>query len=119
MELNLTAARRPRKLDRTIERRAKLSQQIENQLAKLRGENQGKAHRGAWYWRNHDGWFLLSIRYGHQDIELADGMYSILCENLGEVESSLLEVHQLVQTGALDDTLRAVSAELRSKFTKS
>lgn len=119
MDLKLTTERKPRETDKTAERRGKLIQQIDNQKSKVADAETGTANRGAWFWQMSDGSYLLSIRYGRLDLELSKGMFSIACEDLSAVKTTLEKVRKMALAGDLDDALEKASAALRAKFKKS
>ena len=119
MDLKLTTAQKPQKADRTTERRSKLVQQIDQQSAKLDEVSDGKSVHGLWFWRVDDGTYLLSIRYGRRDLELSKGMFSIACEDLSAVKTTLEKVREMTLAGELDEALEKASAALRAKFKKT
>ena len=69
-----------------------------------------------WFWLDNGGDYFLSINYGKSPIELAKGKFSIVCENIEEVKSSLLKVKSSIQKGDFDSVLAKRSKQIRANF---
>jgi phosphoenolpyruvate synthase/pyruvate phosphate dikinase len=116
MALVFAAQKKPRTLDRVSQRRKKIVAGIDQQIALVEQHQQGLSVKNAWFWQTDNGHYLLSIRYGRSEIELAKGMYSVDCADVVALTEALKEVRQMVLKGKLDDGLQKASDSLRAKF---
>jgi hypothetical protein len=116
MALVFSANKKPRTLDRASQRRQKIVNGIDQQIALLDTHRQGQPIKNAWFWRGDDGRYFLSIRYGRSEVEFAKGMYSIECSDIAALADALKEVRSMVLKGKLDDGLQKASETLRAKF---
>lgn len=115
MALKYTAQIKPKSEDKTSYRRRKTVAAIDQQIKLAVELDDAVTSRKAWFWPADDG-YLLSIRYGRKDLELAKGMFSIKCNGIDEVEQALRDVRSMTLKGDLDEPLRMVSEAIRSRF---
>lgn len=116
MELKFAATARPDKASADVQRRQKLVRRIDQQIGYARQRIEGGQPRGAWFWMDETGTYLLPIKYGRQPLELKKGMFSIQCADIDSVEAALCTVRAMVFQGDFDDQLAKASAEIRAKF---
>lgn len=116
--MNLLAIQPRTDLDAIGRRRLRLTNQIQKQIAFLENHAIGKKRRGAWYVQQPDGSFIISVRYGKSDLELAKGKYAIGCQTTAECISSLKQVLLVVAKGTFDDQLTKISAQIRVRFKR-
>lgn len=69
-----------------------------------------------WFWLDDSGKYYLSVNYGKQPIELAKGKFSVICDSIEDVKSSLLTVRDSIQRGDFDKQLEKRSKVIRSNF---
>tara|TARA_A100000171_G_C2024976_1_gene92925 strand:- start:101 stop:490 length:390 start_codon:yes stop_codon:yes gene_type:complete len=115
----LTPTRKPKSNNPITFRREKLIRNINKQLKNIDDTKLGKRTYNNWFWINEDNKFHLSIKYGKQEIELSKNKFSIICENLDEVETSLTKIKELTYSGQFDLILTEMSKEIRSNFKRS
>ena len=125
-ELNLTPVKKTTGRNPIVLRRESLIKGIDKQLSiceSLLTDNEyARDHQTdrkitAWLWLDDSGNYYLSINYGKQPLELSKGKYSIVCDSIGVVRSSLSLIKDSVQKGGFDTQLDKRSKVIRSNFT--
>jgi len=124
-ELNLTPNKRMVGRNVIVDRRESVINGIDKQIyicdqllsgeEVVRDKNTGRK-MVCWFWLDNGGDYFLSINYGKSPIELAKGKFSIVCENIEEVKSSLLKVKSSIQKGDFDSVLAKRSKQIRANF---
>ena len=124
-ELNLTPVKKTVGRNPIVQRRESLIKGIDKQLSiceSLISDNEFARdhHSGrkipSWFWLDDSGQYYLSINYGKQPMELSKGKFSIICESIESVQSSLNLVRESVQMGDFDKQLEKRSKVIRSNF---
>ena len=124
-ELNLTPVKKTVGRNPIVQRRESLIKGIDKQLSiceSLLTDNEFARdhHCGrkipSWFWLDDSGQYYLSINYGKQPMELSKGKFSIICESIESVQSSLNLVKESVQMGDFDKQLEKRSKVIRSNF---
>ena len=124
-ELNLTPVKKTVGRNPIVQRRESLIKGIDKQLSiceSLISDNEiaRDHHSGrkipSWFWLDDSGQYYLSINYGKQPLELSKGKFSIICDSIESVQSSLNLVRESVQMGDFDKQLEKRSKVIRSNF---
>ncbi len=124
-ELNLTPVKKTVGRNPIVQRRESLIKGIDKQLSiceSLISDNEFARdhHSGrkipSWFWLDDSGQYYLSINYGKQPLELSKGKFSIICDSIENVQSSLNVVRESVQKGGFDKQLEKRSKVIRSNF---
>ena len=124
-ELNLTPVKKTVGRNPIVQRRESLIKGIDKQLSiceSLLTDNEFARdhHSGrkipSWFWLDDSGQYYLSINYGKQPLELSKGKFSIICDSIESVQSSLNLVRESVQMGDFDKQLEKRSKVIRSNF---
>jgi len=124
-ELNLTPIKKTVGRNPIVQRRESLIKGIDKQLSvceSLISDNEFARdhHTGrkipSWFWLDDSGQYYLSIYYGKQPMELSKGKFSIVCDSIENVQSSLSIVRESVQMGDFDKQLEKRSKVIRSNF---
>ena len=124
-ELNLTPVKKTVGRNPIVQRRESLIKGIDKQLSvceSLISDNEFARdhHTGrkipSWFWLDDSGQYYLSINYGKQPMELFKGKFSIVCDSIENVQSSLSIVRESVQMGDFDKQLEKRSKVIRSNF---
>ena len=124
-ELNLTPNKKVVGRNPIVERRESVIKGIDKQLmicdSLLQGNEVVRDHQTGrklpqWFWLDDSGSYFLSINYGKSPIELAKGKFSIVCESVEEVKSSLETVKSSILKGDFDKVLEKRSKQIRSNF---
>jgi len=126
-ELNLTPVKKTVGRNPIVQRRESLIKGIDKQLSvceSLISDNEFARdhHTGrkipSWFWLDDSGQYYLSINYGKQPMELSKGKFSIVCDSIENVQSSLSIVRESVQMGDFDKQLEKRSKVIRSNFVE-
>ena len=124
-ELNLTPVKKTVGRNPIVQRRESLIKGIDKQLSiceSLISDNEFARdhHSGrkipSWFWLDDSGQYYLSINYGKQPLELSKGKFSIICDSIESVQSSLSLGRESVQMGDFDKQLEKRSKVIRSNF---
>ena len=124
-ELNLTPVKKTVGRNPIVQRRESLIKGLDKQLSiceSLISDNEFARdhHTGrkipSWFWLDDSGQYYLSINYGKQPLELSKGKFSIICDSIESVNSSLKLVKESVQMGDFDKQLEKRSKVIRSNF---
>ena len=124
-ELNLTPNKKVVGRNPIVERRESVIKGIDKQImicdSLLQGNEVVRDHQTGrklpqWFWLDDSGSYYLSINYGKSPIELAKGKFSIVCESVEEVKSSLETVKSSILKGDFDKVLEKRSKQIRSNF---
>ena len=124
-ELNLTPVKKTVGRNPIVQRRESLIKGIDKQLSiceSLISDNEFARdhHTGrkipSWFWLDDSGQYYLSNNYGKQPLELSKGKFSIICDSIESVNSSLKLVKESVQMGDFDKQLEKRSKVIRSNF---
>lgn len=126
--LNLSPTTKPL-LNKVMNRRMKLLNNINKQLqysiivldgGNLPIKNERDRKVNFWWWLDEGGKYFLSIKYGKEVLDLGNKTkkYSIICNDLMDVNKNLGLVKDSVIKGEFDNILEIVSKNIRSKFKK-
>ena len=124
-ELNLTPVKKTTGRNPIVLRRESLIKGIDKQLSiceSLLTDNEfARDHQTgrkipSWFWLEDSGNYYLSINYGKQPMELSRGKFSIVCDSIENVKTSLSLVRESVQMGDFDKQLEKRSKVIRSNF---
>lgn len=116
---NLTPNRKPKTNNPITFRRDKLIRNINKQLQNIQDIQLGKKTSNNWFWINENNKFHLSIKYGKSEIELDKNKFSIVCNNLKDIETSLTKIKELTYSGYFDLILTEMSKDIRKNFKRS
>ena len=140
--LKLVAAKRPQAAAPAVMRRAKLAEQLEEQMELVRANAAGTTYAPMrvrsvldkatglrssvqhakrvkqWWFVADTGRVCLQVRYGTRVLELAKGKNSIDVGSNAELLGALEVVKRAVEMGELDAQIDAASAAVRARFTK-
>ena len=102
-ELNLTPVKKTVGRNPLVQRRESLIKGIDKQLTvceSLLTDNEfARDHQTgrkipSWFWLDDSGNYYLSINYGKQPMELSKGKFSIVCDSIENVKTSLSLVRE-------------------------
>ena len=140
--LKLVAAKRAVQLSPVIQRRAKTSLRISEQIAIAQSKLDGKLYAPTkqrkvkdeetgeiktvevakrvkeWWFTSNTGKLCVSLRYGAKVIEIAKGKTAVELESDKELVATLDVLRQAVNAGELDAQIEAVAGAVKSGFKK-
>ena len=117
--LKLVDDKPPHNTDRKIARRLRLAAGAASQAKLSKEEAAGsktKAHK--WYWRETDGSYRASLKFGWRILELAKGKCSVRCENLDEVSTVFDKLASMATAAQFDEQLERIAVATRKQFAK-
>lgn len=138
--LKFTTAKKPAQLTPVQNRRNKLIQQLDQQIAIAQGKLNGTIYtvnkistfvndKGEeevtevakrlreWFFMTDNGKYALTVRYGARTLELTKGKSAIEVATLAELVTALETVKAATEAGELDAAIDAASSKLRDGFT--
>lgn len=118
MNLKFAAVAKPTPISAEVQRRQRLINRIDQQIAHCAGLRAGQPIKASWIWMDETGNYFVPIKYGRHPIELKKGMFSIQCKSIEECEEALSTVRSMVLNGDYDTQLTKVAEEIRGKFKK-
>lgn len=71
-----------------------------------------------WWYRSADGKLILEIRYANKRLELAKGKTGIEVDNINALLPAIEVLIKAIESGELDNSINAVSHNLRATLTK-
>lgn len=116
MELKFVAAKKPKAVNVTVQRRQRLVRRLDQQISIIQNAKADFLPRASWAWLDDEGTYCLSIKYGRNPIELKKGMFAIQCDSINHAAEALDVIRASVLNGELDDQLSKASSEIRAKF---
>ena len=135
-----TAAKKPAHQPAVMQRRAKLSKKLFEQIELAKAQRDGRiyaptrmrryknAETGiaqmietpkrikAWWWTGQDGKLCLTIFYGSRPLSFGKGRAAIEVGSNDELLAALAAVKQAVEAGELDAEIEAASGALKANF---
>jgi len=137
--LNLVEAKRSAIANPTVTRRARLAQQIDEQLKLVEdakaglirvprkrvvspsnGEGEGGSEAGRrpapWWWMDSSGTYFLALRYARKPVELAKRKTAVKCASLDEVANALTLFRAEALKGTFDAALASIAQSVRQGF---
>ena len=121
-QLNLVSDTKPVGGSVVVNRRQRVIKSINTQISQINddvnGDDTYRRKKPSWYWLDENGVYFVSLRYGKQAVELSKGKYSVQCQSLEEVASSLEVLREYVSKGEYDDKLSSMAKSIRSNFKR-
>lgn len=138
--LKFTAAKKPTQLTPVQNRRNKLIQKLDQQIAIAQGKLNGTIYTvnkivtfvndkneeevtevakrlREWWFALENGKLALTVRYGARTLELAKGKSAIEVADLNELVAVLVKLKAACDAGEMDAIIEAASTKLRDGFT--
>lgn len=117
--LKLATDKPPHRVDRRVARRLRLSEQANFQSRLAKEEASGaKITTKRWYWKEADGSYRASLKFGRIVLELAKGKFSVRCDSLEEVSEIFEKLSEMVVAAQFDEQLDRIAVATRQQFKK-
>ena len=116
MELKFVAAQKPKTQNPITQRRQRLVDRIDQQIALLSEATAGTLPSKSWVWVDDNGAYFLSIKYGRLVVELKKGMFAVQCADLNQALEAIEHLKAMVKSGDLDPQITQASNKIRSNF---
>lgn len=117
--LKLVDDKPPIRMDRKASRRLRLSTGAMLQSVIAQEEASGSKTTGRkWYWKEADGSYRASLKFGRSVLELDKGKFSIRCEDLSEVSETFEKLASMVVAEQFDEQLDRLAIAARKQFAR-
>ncbi len=138
--LKFTSIKKPTQQPAVVQRRAKLSKKLFEQIELAKAQRDGRSYNPTrlrrfksvetgisqmieapkrikpWWWTGQDGQVYLTIFYGSRSISFGKGKAAIEVGSNADLLAALETVKKAVEVGELDHEIEAVSGALKANF---
>ena len=113
--ISLVSVQKPTSNTPILQRRNKLTANIEQQITKIGSFREGKRISREQFWV--DGSVIyFQLRYGKQPLELEKGKSTLKAATFDDLVAQLDEIKTITVAGGLDDALSACANAVRANF---
>jgi hypothetical protein len=113
--ISLVSVQKPTSNTPVLQRRNKLTSNIEQQIVKIGSFREGRRISREQFWVD-NGVIYFQPRYGKQPIELEKGKSTLKAANFDDLVAQLDEIKTITVADGLDDALAACANAVRSNF---
>ena len=117
--ISLVSIQKPTANTPVLQRRNKLTANIEQQIVKIGSFREGRRISREQFWIDTSGAIYFQLRYGKQPIELEKGKSTLKAATFDDLVAQLDEIKTIAVAGGLDDALAACANAVRSGFKAS
>jgi hypothetical protein len=114
--ISLVSIQKPNSNVPVIQRRNKLTSNIEQQIQKIALFRDGKRISREQFWVDNSGSIYFQLRYGKQPLELEKGKSTLKAGTFDDLVAQLDEIKTITVAGGLDDALSHCANAVRSNF---
>lgn len=114
--ISLVSVQKPTANTPVLQRRNKLTANIEQQIMKIGSFREGKRISREQFWVDNSGAIYFQLRYGKQPLELEKGKSALRASTFDDLVAQLDEIKTITVAGGLDDALSACANAVRSNF---
>ncbi len=114
--ISLVSVQRPTSNTPVLQRRNKLTANIEQQIVKIGSFREGKRISREQFWVDNSGAIYFQLRYGKQPLELEKGKSTLKASTFDDLVAQLDEIKIITVGGGLDEALSAAANAVRSNF---
>jgi hypothetical protein len=114
--ISLVSVQKPTANTPILQRRNKLTANIEQQIVKIGSFREGKRISREQFWVDNGGAIYFQLRYGKQPLELEKGKSTLKAATFDGLVAQLDEVKTIAVAGGLDDALSACANSVRANF---
>ena len=113
--ISLVSVQKPTTNTPVLQRRNKLTANIEQQITKIGSFREGKRISREQFWVDGSA-IYFQLRYGKQPLELEKGKSTLKASTFDDLVAQLDEIKTITVAGGLDDALSACANAVRSNF---
>ena len=113
--ISLVSVQKPTANTPVLQRRNKLTANIEQQITKIGSFREGKRISREQFWVDGSA-IYFQLRYGKQPLELEIGKSTLKASTFDDLVAQLDEIKTITVAGGLDDALSACANAVRSNF---
>lgn len=114
--ISLVSVQKPTTNTPVLQRRNKLTADIEQQIAKIGSFREGRRISRQKFWVNSSGAIYFQLRYGKQPLELEKGKSTLKAATFDDLVAQLDEIKTIAVAGGLDEALSACADAVRKNF---
>jgi hypothetical protein len=114
--ISLVSVQKPTANTPVLQRRNKLTANIEQQITKIGSFREGRRISREQFWLDSSGAIYFQLRYGKQPLELEKGKSTLKASTFDDLVAQLEELKIITVAGGLDDALSAAANAVRSNF---
>jgi hypothetical protein len=115
-KISLVSVQKPTANTPILQRRNKLTSNIDQQIIKIGSFREGKRISREQFWVDGHGSIFFSLRYGKTPLELEKGKSTLKAATFDDLVAQLDEIKTITVAGGLDDALAACANAVRSNF---
>jgi hypothetical protein len=113
--ISLVSVQKPAANMPVLQRRNKLTTNIEQQITKIGSFREGKRISREQFWVDGNA-IYFALRYGKQPLEISRGMSTLKAATWDDLVAQLDDIKTITVAGGLDDALSACASAVRSNF---
>jgi hypothetical protein len=114
--ISLVSVQKPTANTPILQRRNKLTSNIDQQITKIGLFREGKRISREQFWVDANGTIYFQLRYGKQPLELEKNKSTLKAATFDDLVAQLDEIKTIAVAGGLDDALSACANAVRSNF---
>jgi hypothetical protein len=114
--ISLVSIQKPTSNTPVLQRRNKLTANLEQQITKIGSFREGKRITRGQFWVDNSGAIYFALRYGKQPLEISKGMSTLKAATWDDLVGQLDEIKTITVAGGLDEALSACANAVRSNF---
>src|SRR5882762_414241 len=114
--ISLVSVQKPTANTPILQRRNKLTSNIDQQITKIGLFREGKRISREQFWVDGHGAIFFQLRYGKQPLELEKGKSTLKAGTFDDLVEQLDQITTIAVAGGLDDALAACANAVRSNF---
>ncbi|KRR23267.1 hypothetical protein [Bradyrhizobium retamae] len=114
--ISLVSVQKPTANTPILQRRNKLSSNIDQQITKIGLFREGKRISREQFWVDGSGAIYFQLRYGKQPLELEKGKATLKATTFDDLVEQLDQIKTIAVGGGLDEALAACANAVRSNF---
>jgi hypothetical protein len=114
--ISLVSVQKPTANTPILQRRNKLTSNLEQQIIKIGSFREGKRISREAFWVDNAGAIYFQLRYGKQPLELEKGKSTLKASTFDDLVEQLDHIKTIAVAGGLDEALSACANAVRSNF---
>jgi hypothetical protein len=114
--ISLVSIQKPTANTPVLQRRNKLTANIEQQIIKIGSFREGKRISREQFWVDNSGAIYFQLRYGKQPLELEKGKSTLKAATWDDLVANLEEIKNATVSGGLDAALAICASQVRENF---
>ena len=115
-KISLVSVQKPTANTPILQRRNKLTSNIDQQIIKIGSFREGKRISREQFWVDGHGAIFFQLRYGKQPLELEKGKSTLKAATFDDLVAQLDEIKTITVAGGLDDALASCANATRQNF---